>query len=70
MAKLHLTKAKVEGLEAQSKEILYWDDSLVGFGVRVKPTGVKSYVVQYRNVLGNSRRKTIGQLGQALMLNL
>jgi integrase len=67
MAKQKLTKSAVEKLAPTDADYIVWDSSLPGFGVRVKPSGVKSYVVQYRNrQTGASRRKTIGQHGPLL----
>jgi integrase len=67
MAKQKLTKSVVESLTCGSEEFVIWDSALPGFGMRVKPSNVKSYVVQYRNrKTGASRRKTIGQHGPLL----
>jgi integrase len=67
MAKQKLTKPAVERLTPAEEDYVVWDAELPGFGVRVKPSGVKSYVVQYRNrKTGASRRKTIGQHGPLL----
>lgn len=64
MRSLKLTKTSVEKLQVSEKELIFWDEALRGFGVRVKPNGTKSYVVQYRNrKTGRSKRKTIGQVG-------
>ena len=67
MAKQKLTKSVVERLIPASTDYFAWDAELPGFGVRVKPSGIKSYIVQYRNrKTGASRRKTIGQHGPLL----
>jgi integrase len=67
MATQKLTKSVVERLSPAVADYVVWDAQLPGFGVRVKPSGVKSYVVQYRNrKTGGSRRKTIGQHGPLL----
>jgi integrase len=67
MATQKLTKSVIEGLAPTEADYVVWDAELPGFGVRVKPSGVKSYVVQYRNrKTGASRRRTIGQHGPLL----
>ena len=67
MASLKLTKTIVESLEPSPQEQVIWDESLPGFGVWIKPTGVRSYIVQYRNRhTGASKRMTIGQHGPLL----
>jgi hypothetical protein len=44
-----------------------WDDAVSGFGVRVRSTGAKSYVVVYRAGAGRGapvRRYTIAAVGK------
>jgi integrase len=60
-----LTKRVVDATKAASDhDVFRWDTELRGFGLRVKPTEVKSYIIQYRTTAGTSRRVTIGQHGR------
>lgn len=43
-----ITKRVVDGLKVKPIEYAVWDAQLSGFGVRVRPTGAKSYVVLCR----------------------
>jgi len=43
-----LTKRTIDATEPQAAEFFIWDESIPGFGVRVMPSGRKSFVVQYR----------------------
>ena len=61
-----ITKRLVDRLRPTDAEHFVWDDTLIGFGVRVQCTGVKSYVVKYRAGSGRgapTRRVTLGKVG-------
>ena len=66
--KLTLTKRTVDALKPEDKPWIAWDDKLTGFGVRVHPSGAKSFVVNYR--AGNGGRKApnkrvvVGRVGR------
>ena len=66
--RLTLTEHTVEALEPAGKSWLAWDDALTGFGVRVQPTGVKSFIVNYRAGDGGrkapNKRVVIGRHGK------
>lgn len=61
MAKL--TKRSADAASAVGSELFLWDDELPGFGLRVKKSGARSFIVQYRNANGRSRRLTLGRYG-------
>ncbi len=59
-----LTKRCVEKLQPDPHgDYVVWDDELRGFGVRIWPSGKRSYVLKYRTRLGRQRKATIGPHG-------
>ena len=47
-ANIRITKRVVDGLQGDGTETFYWDDDLPGFGVRIRASGRKYYVAQFR----------------------
>ena len=45
---VRLTKRAVDNAELRSKRYILWDMELKGFGLRVEPSGIKSFLVRYR----------------------
>lgn len=69
MPTLKLTKSSINALEPLSREQVYWDSNLSGFGVKVTPAGRKVFVVLYRVLGGQSRLRkyTIGPYGRVTL---
>ena len=59
---IRLTKRSVNALLSQTKDTVFWDRDLAGFGVRVLPSGRKVFVVQSRGPEG-SKRVSLGRHG-------
>lgn len=61
--KQKLTKRAVEGLQREEKEFIVWDTEIPGFGVRVRPSGRRVYILKYRTKKGTPRKPAIGRHG-------
>ena len=63
MAKL--TKRAVEAMKppAKGKQAFLWDSELRGFGVRMLPSGLQTFVLNYRNAADKERRINLGRFG-------
>lgn len=60
MPKLQLTDVVVRNLKPSEKRAIYYDQNLVGFGVRVETSGTKAFTLIYG---ANRQRITIGRVG-------
>jgi len=59
-----LTKRVVDAAQAPKLgQSFLWDGELRGFGVRVMQSGLKTFILQYRNAEGRSRRMVLGRYG-------
>jgi integrase len=62
-----LTKRSIEQLPpptAEQGDVVCWDRDLPGFGVRLLPTGARTYVLQRRTRAGRSIRLKIAKVGE------
>jgi integrase len=59
-----LTKRSIDRMAIPAKgQAFLWDEELRGFGARAMPSGLKVFVLQYRNEEGRSRRIVLGRYG-------
>jgi integrase len=67
MAVQRITKRLVDSLEGKERYYFVWDVDLTGFGVRVWPSGRKTYLARYRlpgeGRKGMSKRISLGEHG-------
>ncbi|MBA3517159.1 MAG: site-specific integrase [Rhizobiales bacterium] len=66
MPTIRLSKSTIDGLPVPPKDVVFWDDSLPGFGVKVTPKGKKVFIALYRTGGAGSRLRkyTIGPYGR------
>ena len=58
-AKIKITKRVVDSIETDGTDRFHWDRELPGFGIRVRASGRKFFVAQFR-AAGRVRRMTLG----------
>ena len=62
-----LTIPAIEALKPEDKARIAWDDKVTGFGVRVQPSGAKSFIVNFRVGRGGPlKRMLIARVGEML----
>jgi integrase len=64
MARIKFTAATIESIKPTSVRVDYFDATVRGFGLRVTPTGAKTWFYWYRLPTGKARRWTIGRYGK------
>jgi integrase len=64
VAVTRLTKQIVDAAPPQAEAYFIWCDALPGFGVRIHPTGKRTFYIDYRNRNGVRKRMTIGAHGK------
>jgi hypothetical protein len=57
MPSVLLTDRRVASLKPKPRRVEYFDRTLLGFGLRVTPTGAKSWVLLYRVASGGKLRR-------------
>ncbi|WP_413207003.1 tyrosine-type recombinase/integrase [Rhodospirillum sp. A1_3_36] len=63
MPKLTNPVVKSAAPASSGKRLYLWDTEVKGFGLCVTPTGAKSFVTQYRNASGQTKRMVLGKPG-------
>ena len=67
MPTVKLTKRAVDGIRPQPARTFWYDTQLKGFGLKVEPSGVMTWILEYRPGAGGrgviKRRLTLGRIG-------
>ena len=70
---IKLTKRTVDALLPRKKPFIVFDADVKGFGLRIMPTGVKTFIFEYRPGAGGrgvaKRRLTLGRYGGAMTVD-
>jgi integrase len=61
-----LTKTLVSERVASDKEAIIWDTEVIGFGLRIRPSGSKTFIFSYRSPEGRTLKSTIGKPSDVL----
>lgn len=62
-----LSKRTVDGAATEADRYILWDTELTGFGLRVAPSGVKTFIARYRvggGRTGTLRQQVVGRYGK------
>lgn len=59
-----LTKRVIDAAELREQPYFIWCSELAGFGVRIFPSGSRTYYADYRNKSGGRKRMTLGAHGK------
>ena len=69
--RFRFTKSAVDGLAIPTRDdvgtvgyTIAWDTQVTGFGLQLRPSGTKTFILVYRNKAGRVRRLTIGRYGR------
>ena len=63
---MKITKQQIDAASIPVKETFLWDGLIKGFGVRIRPSGTKTFIYTYRAIGGRSalkKRLTLGVYG-------
>lgn len=58
---MKLTKTAIDNATAAAADVWLWDADVPGFGVRIQPSGRKTYVMRYRNADRTQRKITVAR---------
>lgn len=59
-----LTKRSIDSASPKQHEFHLWDTTIRGFGLRVHPSGTKTFILKKRTVAGHQIKLTIGRFGE------